>query len=79
MPGDDSSAATPGRVRAPKESAPGYPHAYAVQRAGLPKWPRYDKSGRRVLHLDETIKDAADSLRPRYEVLDAYVAKQRGQ
>jgi para-nitrobenzyl esterase len=47
--------------------------------AGLPKWPRYDKSGRRVLHLDETIKDAADTLRPRYEVLDAYVAKQRGQ
>lgn len=47
--------------------------------AGLPKWPRYDESGRRVLHLDETIKDAADSLRPRYEVLDAYVAKQRGQ
>ena len=35
------------------------------------------RSGR-VMHLDETIHDAADSLRPRYEALDAYVQKQRG-
>jgi para-nitrobenzyl esterase len=39
---------------------------------GLPKWPRYDQGGR-VLHLDETISDAADSQRPRYEALDAYL------
>lgn len=45
--------------------------------AGLPKWPRYDAAGRRVLHLDETIRDAPDTLRPRYELLDAYTAKQR--
>jgi para-nitrobenzyl esterase len=44
---------------------------------GLPKWPRYDASGGRVLHLDETIHETADSLRPRYEALDAYVDKQR--
>jgi para-nitrobenzyl esterase len=43
---------------------------------GLPKWPRYDAS-RRVLHLDETIRDATDSLRPRYEALDAFVQSQR--
>ena len=43
---------------------------------GLPKWPRYDASGR-ILHLDETIHDTADSMRPRYEALDAYVEKQR--
>ena len=47
--------------------------------SGLPTWPRYDAGGGRVLHLDETIRDAADSLRPRYEALDAYVQKQRGQ
>jgi para-nitrobenzyl esterase len=47
--------------------------------SGLPTWPRYDAGGGRVLHLDETIRAAADSLRPRYEALDAYVQKQRGQ
>jgi len=47
--------------------------------AGLPKWPRYDAKGRRVQHLDETIRSAEDSLRPRYEALDAYVTKQRAQ
>lgn len=46
---------------------------------GLPAWPRYDARGGRVLHLDETIRDAADALRPRYEALDAYVKKQRGR
>jgi para-nitrobenzyl esterase len=45
--------------------------------AGLPKWPRHDERSRRVLHLDETVRDAADSLRSRYEQLDAYVAKHR--
>ena len=44
---------------------------------GLPPWPRYDHSGRRVLHLDETVRDAPDVLQPRYEALDAYVAAQR--
>ena len=47
--------------------------------AGLPKWPRYEEKGRRVLHLDETIRDTDDPLRPRYEALDAYVTKQRGR
>jgi para-nitrobenzyl esterase len=47
--------------------------------AGLPKWPRYEAKGRRVQHLDETVRDADDSARSRYEVLDAYVTKQRGQ
>ena len=45
--------------------------------SGLAKWPRYDASGGRVQHLDVTIRDAADSLRPRYLALDAYVKKQR--
>ena len=43
---------------------------------GLPKWPRYDRDGR-VLHLDETIRDGPDTLRPRYEAIDAYIQKQR--
>jgi para-nitrobenzyl esterase len=43
--------------------------------AGLPKWPRYDGGGNRVMHLDEMIRDAADPLRPRYEALDAYAQK----
>ena len=47
--------------------------------AGLPAWPRYDDGGGRVMHLDETLRDAADPLRPRYEALDAYVQKQRGR
>ncbi len=45
--------------------------------AGLPKWPRYDGGGNRVMHLDESIRDAGDPLRPRYEALDAYAQKQR--
>jgi para-nitrobenzyl esterase len=45
---------------------------------GLPKWPRYDRDSR-VLHLDLTIHDEADSLRPRYEALDAFMQKQRSQ
>ena len=44
---------------------------------GLPTWPRYDGEGRRVLHLDETIHETADSTRPRYEALDAHVETQR--
>jgi para-nitrobenzyl esterase len=43
---------------------------------GLPKWPRYDQ-GRRVLHLDETITDAPESTRARYEALEAYTQKPR--
>ena len=49
------------------------------ERPGLPQWPRYNTGDRRVLHLDVTIKDAEDSLRPRYEAIDAYVAAQRGR
>jgi para-nitrobenzyl esterase len=45
--------------------------------AGLPTWPRYDAGNRRVLHLDETIRDAPDTTRDRYELLDAFTAKQR--
>jgi para-nitrobenzyl esterase len=45
---------------------------------GLPKWPRYDATGR-VLHLDETIRDAPDSRRARYEALDAFVQSQRAR
>jgi para-nitrobenzyl esterase len=44
---------------------------------GLPKWPRYEAATRRVLHLDEAIKDDADTARPRYEAIDAWAAKQR--
>ncbi len=44
---------------------------------GLPPWPRYESEGRRVMHLDVTIKDAPDTLRPRYEALDAFAASQR--
>ena len=43
---------------------------------GLPKWPRYDRE-QRVLHFDETIRDAPDTTRARYEALDAYVQKPR--
>jgi para-nitrobenzyl esterase len=42
--------------------------------SGLPKWPRFDQS-RRVLHLDETITDAAESNRLRYEALQAFAQK----
>lgn len=45
--------------------------------SSLPKWPRYEGNGGRVLHLDETIHDAADSNRSRYEAIDAFVEKQR--
>jgi para-nitrobenzyl esterase len=44
---------------------------------GLPKWPRYEPPSGRVLHLDETIRDAAESTRPRYEAFDAFVDRQR--
>jgi para-nitrobenzyl esterase len=44
---------------------------------GLPAWPKYDLESSRVLHLDETIHDAPDPLRARYETLDTYVQKQR--
>jgi para-nitrobenzyl esterase len=46
---------------------------------GLPVWPRYDLSGRRVLQLDESIREAPDGQRPRYEAIDAYVATQRAR
>ena len=43
--------------------------------ACLPKWPRVDQTGR-VMHRDESIKDAPESNRARYEPLDVYVLKQ---
>jgi carboxylesterase type B len=46
---------------------------------GPPKRPRYTPGDRRVLHLDVTIKDAEDAMRPRYEATDAYVASQRAK
>ena len=45
---------------------------------GLPKWPRYDASDRRVIHLDETIRDAPETNRARYTAIDAFVDRQRG-
>jgi len=42
---------------------------------GLPTWPRYDAESRRVLHLDQTVRESADALRPRYEALDAATKK----
>jgi para-nitrobenzyl esterase len=42
---------------------------------GLPQWPRLsDKDGFQVMHLDETSRAAPDSLRKRYEALDAIVS-----
>jgi para-nitrobenzyl esterase len=45
--------------------------------SNLPKWPRYPGDGGRVLHLDETIHDAPDANRSRYQAIDAFVEKQR--
>jgi para-nitrobenzyl esterase len=47
--------------------------------SNLPNWPRYDGNGGRVLHLDETIYDAAETNRQRYEAIDAFVEKERRQ
>jgi para-nitrobenzyl esterase len=44
---------------------------------GLPNWPRYDPKTALVFHLDETIRAAPDSMRPRYEALDAYTRQQQ--
>jgi para-nitrobenzyl esterase len=44
---------------------------------GLPLWPKYDPKAPRVLHFDETIKDAPDATRARYEALDAFVSARR--
>ena len=47
---------------------------------GLPKWPRYDESGRAVMHLDGAASlAAADTRRPRYEALDAITEKTRSK
>jgi len=46
---------------------------------GLPPWPRLSgKDGFQVMHLDETSRAAPDSLRPRYEALDAIVGPPPG-
>jgi para-nitrobenzyl esterase len=45
---------------------------------GLPTWPRYDPTkGSLVLHLDSEVRAVPDTLRSRYEFLDAYLTKQR--
>jgi para-nitrobenzyl esterase len=43
---------------------------------GLPAWPRYEASTRRVMHLDTTIKATPDTFRPRYLALDAAMKAQ---
>jgi para-nitrobenzyl esterase len=45
---------------------------------GLPKWSRYDDKGL-VLHLDETVHEASDAHRARYEAIDAYLRTQSAQ
>ena len=47
--------------------------------AGLAKWPRYDATSRRIIHLDETIREGTDVHRPRYEALDAWIESQRSR
>jgi para-nitrobenzyl esterase len=41
---------------------------------GLPEWPRYAADGFAVMHLDVTSAARADTLRRRYETLDAVLA-----
>ena len=42
---------------------------------GLPQWPRLsEKDGFQLMHLDETSRAAPDSLRKRYETLDAILS-----
>jgi para-nitrobenzyl esterase len=45
--------------------------------ADLPAWPRYDRGSRQVLHLDESIRARPDTLRTRYELLDAFISTLR--
>jgi para-nitrobenzyl esterase len=40
--------------------------------AGLPEWPRYDKTGE-VMHLDSETNASPDTTRPRYEFLSKYL------
>ena len=44
---------------------------------GLPPWPKYSTGKGSVLHLDDTIRAAPESQRPRYEALDLYMARPR--
>jgi para-nitrobenzyl esterase len=47
---------------------------------GLPEWPKYSQeNGYQVQHLDVTVHASPDTLRPRYEFLDAYAAKKGSQ
>ena len=39
---------------------------------GLPPWPKYG-TDHQVQHLDETIRSAPDTLRARYQALDAWL------
>jgi para-nitrobenzyl esterase len=44
--------------------------------SNLPKWPRFDQDGR-VLHLDETITEAPESMRTRREAIEAWVGQKK--
>jgi para-nitrobenzyl esterase len=44
---------------------------------GLPTWPPYGSTARRVMHLDVTVKTADEMHRARYEALDAFHQSQR--
>ena len=46
---------------------------------GMPRWPKYEPGTRRVLHLDESIREMPDAARARYEALDAFVDRQRAK
>ena len=46
--------------------------------AGLPQWPRYDKT-QMVLHLDAEVTAAPDTTRARYEFLEKWMPAHRGQ
>jgi para-nitrobenzyl esterase len=44
---------------------------------GLPKWSPCTATERRVMHLDVSLREAAETHRDRYEALDAFVQAQR--
>ena len=44
---------------------------------GLPRWSKYEPRTRRVLHLDESIRETPEAARARYVAIDAFVDRQR--
>lgn len=56
-----------------------FAHPELTKESGRNASGNYDTGGGRVQHLDETIRDAADSQQSRYLALDAYVQTQRGK